>query len=132
MFPNWLRTFPTCSCNVATVLIQLNRWRLCSERLTIAASVEARRWSMQKLSGLIRTRFPMTNDCIDRTLNVRPMPNATRSNVLLQFWWNKALPTNRSEEHTSELQSQSNLVCRLLLEKKNNLRRHRGHQLDLL
>src|SRR2546430_12801953 len=26
----------------------------------------------------------------------------------------------RSEEHTSELQSQSNLVCRLLLEKKNN------------
>src|SRR2546430_10862976 len=27
--------------------------------------------------------------------------------------------TMRSEEHTSELQSQSNLVCRLLLEKKN-------------
>src|SRR2546427_5134817 len=26
--------------------------------------------------------------------------------------------THRSEEHTSELQSQSNLVCRLLLEKK--------------
>src|SRR2546430_10620437 len=28
-------------------------------------------------------------------------------------------PFDRSEEHTSELQSQSNLVCRLLLEKKN-------------
>src|SRR5688572_31274802 len=28
----------------------------------------------------------------------------------------------RSEEHTSELQSQSNLVCRLLLEKKNTKR----------
>src|SRR2546430_13272060 len=27
-------------------------------------------------------------------------------------------PVSRSEEHTSELQSQSNLVCRLLLEKK--------------
>src|SRR2546430_14239729 len=27
-------------------------------------------------------------------------------------------PRDRSEEHTSELQSQSNLVCRLLLEKK--------------
>src|SRR6266478_10040611 len=27
--------------------------------------------------------------------------------------------SGRSEEHTSELQSQSNLVCRLLLEKKN-------------
>src|SRR5688572_32325831 len=34
---------------------------------------------------------------------------------------NISLPSqvfNRSEEHTSELQSQSNLVCRLLLEKK--------------
>src|SRR2546430_4006050 len=29
-----------------------------------------------------------------------------------------ATPCERSEEHTSELQSQSNLVCRLLLEKK--------------
>src|SRR3989475_1474935 len=29
-----------------------------------------------------------------------------------------AIGTPRSEEHTSELQSQSNLVCRLLLEKK--------------
>src|SRR2546430_13488426 len=28
--------------------------------------------------------------------------------------------SKRSEEHTSELQSQSNLVCRLLLEKKKN------------
>src|SRR2546430_5520605 len=27
----------------------------------------------------------------------------------------------RSEEHTSELQSQSNVVCRLLLEKKNRI-----------
>src|SRR5256886_13278769 len=30
--------------------------------------------------------------------------------------------TTRSEEHTSELQSQSNLVCRLLLEKKKECR----------
>src|SRR2546427_3727702 len=34
------------------------------------------------------------------------------------------LGEGRSEEHTSELQSQSNLVCRLLLEKKKT-RRHR-------
>src|SRR2546427_5909044 len=31
-----------------------------------------------------------------------------------------AADEHRSEEHTSELQSQSNLVCRLLLEKKKN------------
>src|SRR5438034_10591922 len=30
------------------------------------------------------------------------------------------LPAQRSEEHTSELQSHSDLVCRLLLEKKKN------------
>src|SRR2546430_11699623 len=33
----------------------------------------------------------------------------------------------RSEEHTSELQSQSNLVCRLLLEKKKTLHTHASH-----
>src|SRR5256886_9410232 len=32
---------------------------------------------------------------------------------------------DRSEEHTSELQSQSNLVCRLLLEKKDRSSTHR-------
>src|SRR2546430_13125185 len=31
--------------------------------------------------------------------------------------------SRRSEEHTSELQSQSNLVCRLLLEKKKNIQK---------
>src|SRR2546430_11136593 len=35
----------------------------------------------------------------------------------------------RSEEHTSELQSQSNLVCRLLLEKKKTPGRAGGRQL---
>src|SRR2546427_9534170 len=34
----------------------------------------------------------------------------------------------RSEEHTSELQSQSNLVCRLLLEKKKNNKRKNVYQ----
>src|SRR5260370_9957109 len=33
--------------------------------------------------------------------------------------------SSRSEEHTSELQSHLNLVCRLLLEKKKNVRRIR-------
>src|ERR1039457_4186517 len=35
-------------------------------------------------------------------------------------------PYNRSEEHTSELQSPCNLVCRLLLEKKKSILRT-GH-----
>src|SRR5688572_32015238 len=36
--------------------------------------------------------------------------------------------SERSEEHTSELQSQSNLVCRLLLEKKNKQKYRRYQQ----
>src|SRR2546430_7407769 len=36
--------------------------------------------------------------------------------------------SRRSEEHTSELQSQSNLVCRLLLEKKKKTSRHQIHR----
>src|SRR2546421_5858440 len=37
-------------------------------------------------------------------------------------------PTPRSEEHTSELQSRSDLVCRLLLEKKKKKRTKKNHQ----
>src|SRR2546430_11820602 len=35
--------------------------------------------------------------------------------------WASRSKASRSEEHTSELQSQSNLVCRLLLEKKKEV-----------
>src|SRR2546430_8656315 len=40
-----------------------------------------------------------------------------------KFLGNRPRP-KRSEEHTSELQSQSNLVCRLLLEKKKQNKEH--------
>src|SRR5688572_31362529 len=39
--------------------------------------------------------------------------------ALLPHRFTLTAASKRSEEHTSELQSQSNLVCRLLLEKKN-------------
>src|SRR2546430_4501620 len=38
---------------------------------------------------------------------------------------NRHASKHRSEEHTSELQSQSNLVCRLLLEKKKKKKKER-------
>src|SRR5688572_31620676 len=38
---------------------------------------------------------------------------------------------DRSEEHTSELQSQSNLVCRLLLEKKKKVKSDTSHKREL-
>src|SRR2546427_3219186 len=46
-------------------------------------------------------------------------PMRLRVRAVLKVW---ARTTLRSEEHTSELQSQSNLVCRLLLEKKKKNR----------
>src|SRR2546427_6783046 len=42
----------------------------------------------------------------------------TMSSMRSGEWTKSAWRVMRSEEHTSELQSQSNLVCRLLLEKK--------------
>src|SRR2546427_8485791 len=54
----------------------------------------------------IRIRRIVPAGAIDRrTLRIAPGENPVRF-------------VERSEEHTSELQSQSNLVCRLLLEKK--------------
>src|SRR2546430_8135467 len=48
------------------------------------------------------------------TLTTNPATGSTFTG-----WSGGGCTGTRSEEHTSELQSQSNLVCRLLLEKKN-------------
>src|SRR2546430_11401190 len=66
---------------------------------------------------------------------LKGMPFWSRTGLPLAFFAanrRQALP--RSEEHTSELQSQSNLVCRLLLEKKKrNLEnlRHLIHSVSI-
>src|SRR5207302_9108723 len=47
-------------------------------------------------------------------------PRLVSSRTTLMTWiFLSPAPVRRSEEHTSELQSRENLVCRLLLEKKN-------------
>src|SRR2546427_13250479 len=52
-----------------------------------------------------------------RCQNIRSSWNGSLTRITSQSL-RKGSPGERSEEHTSELQSQSNLVCRLLLEKK--------------
>src|SRR5438309_7224892 len=42
--------------------------------------------------------------------------------AIVSDWLDGPIARRRSEEHTSELQSQFHLVCRLLLEKKKNIR----------
>src|SRR2546430_10387458 len=55
--------------------------------------------------------------------------DATRNRASLSLLVSRELDSlqRRSEEHTSELQSQANLVCRLLLEKKNKHTSHTHH-----
>src|SRR2546430_12271578 len=64
---------------------------------------------------LFRSRFE-TSPC-QSTASTAPTQPAARPGGRALYLW-------RSEEHTSELQSQSNLVCRLLLEKKKEKRSH--------
>src|SRR5688572_32569159 len=55
--------------------------------------------------------------CGERDLR-RPFQINLAQDVRVRFGERPQHGLKRSEEHTSELQSQSNLVCRLLLEKK--------------
>src|SRR5205085_9839415 len=61
--------------------------------------------------------------CVARRIVPAAIPYRAEGQPLADRDRAAALPAcarSRSEEHTSELQSQSNLVCRLLLEKKKN------------
>src|SRR5687768_18064064 len=86
----------------------------CSEKS--GACFRASKWRSltvgQGLSARRRTRFPTW---------VR-IPPAIPAFISPLDTEPTACPSVRSEEHTSELQSRLHLVCRLLLEKKNNIR----------
>src|SRR5256886_2808231 len=70
----------------------------------------------------IPERLPHRESHIDQLAQilVTALKGERPSNVLIfgKTGSGKTAVVKRSEEHTSELQSQSNLVCRLLLEKK--------------
>src|SRR2546430_7237942 len=68
------------------------------------------------------TRARSSAAAIRSIASAREAPRVMSLNSSGSSWIGTVLPasTPRSEEHTSELQSQSNLVCRLLLEKKKH------------
>src|SRR5688572_32549064 len=66
------------------------------------------------------TLFPYTTLFRSRPPGCRDRRGSTGSGRSTRNRGGRTGECTRSEEHTSELQSQSNLVCRLLLEKKNN------------
>src|SRR3712207_7869271 len=70
--------------------------------------------------------YPPVPKTLDWDLWLGPAPETRYSPAYApynwRFWW------DRSEEHTSELQSRQYLVCRLLLEKK---KKHHQHNIEL-
>src|SRR2546430_16043078 len=68
------------------------------------------------------SRMRSTNTPTDTMTNASRVPIDTRLPA--------SRTVRRSEEHTSELQSQSNLVCRLLLEKKKKQKKKNTHLID--
>src|SRR5688572_31609135 len=75
------------------------------------------------LSFFLMIRRPPRSTLFPYTTLFRSPKKMRPIQRLRSFEGSRAKPTgetysSRSEEHTSELQSQSNLVCRLLLEKK--------------
>src|SRR2546430_10999667 len=74
------------------------------------------------------SQTPLNPDALPKEVRIRPVVKADEADAIAQLpeirysgiWVQlfQKMEYQRSEEHTSELQSQSNLVCRLLLEKK--------------
>src|SRR5690606_40814948 len=69
----------------------------------------------------MKVSIPVSNQCL--------MPWNRREPLPAGYWATPAhLMHYRSEEHTSELQSRENLVCRLLLEKKKKRKKRKTEQ----
>src|SRR2546430_7861627 len=76
------------------------------------AAITAKSATTPQANHGLENCWPQVNLCRSRMKTARPAKTLTMPRP-------KTLASRiRSEEHTSELQSQSNLVCRLLLEKK--------------
>src|SRR5438093_4686661 len=79
-------------------------------------------------SGREQARYPIGHAQSMCIANV--LPEREGVEIVVNTFWGAAGITavldgeGRSEEHTSELQSLTNLVCRLLLEKKKKKKRH--------
>src|SRR2546427_9055914 len=81
------------------------------------SSPEGKRYVLEAKTATLVVR-PRGWHLVEKHLTVDGQPiSASLFDFGLTFF-HTATPKSRSEEHTSELQSQSNLVCRLLLEKK--------------
>src|SRR2546426_6296953 len=67
---------------------------------------------------LFRSQYTAIGDTINLGARLESITKDYKTNIIISESTYE-LVLHRSEEHTSELQSPCNLVCRLLLEKKN-------------
>src|SRR2546430_11714814 len=100
----------------------------------VASTTSTSRSEFSIVSSMAR-RYPASSSTT--TTNWVPLPFSSSGGTDISCAFRKAAKSSastrrrpvgvlRSEEHTSELQSQSNLVCRLLLEKKKKNQRTRN------
>src|SRR5438046_7147899 len=96
--------------------------RVCARPATMRFAIEP-----------MRSRFPAKVELMARTRHIKSglgmvgtvwRHRMTAGTFEIRFDRVAITPLTRSEEHTSELQSLTNLVCRLLLEKKKNTNEH--------
>src|SRR5256886_10400891 len=91
----------------------------CTEIAPTGSSMRSRRSTKKTATHTSTPAIPPISTADGAVTNAHGAVMATSpASVPLANIEGSGLPYLRSEEHTSELQSQSNLVCRLLLEKK--------------
>src|SRR5258708_26946061 len=78
-------------------------------------------------SGLSKALGPVLEQVAEMTLKIKQYDRQILELTQTEYAETQALLKVRSEEHTSELQSPDHLVCRLLLEKKNEQAQHFNH-----
>src|SRR5690625_6836696 len=90
-------------------------------RRSNACSTHVMRWEGQEVTGEDAAALPGLQRMAGLVRSVRTPEFAgiVFHEVAARSVLNKVPEASRSEEHTSELQSRGHLVCRLLLEKKN-------------
>src|SRR5690606_39846478 len=82
----------------------------------MSTACRSRRSSISRRICSVHGSAPKMPTCSELVRGSMPCRSNSSSNVSMY----DGVTMMRSEEHTSELQSRENLVCRLLLEKKKN------------
>src|SRR2546427_4392134 len=107
----------------ATAPAWRDRWRVSSSPRAVRTTTATRERSAARCRRRSRPLIPV----IRRSSTRQPVFSRSADLKNSSAEENVSTRKPRSEEHTSELQSQSNLVCRLLLEKKKKQQDNASH-----